>query len=456
MNIWMRELWIRLDVLLLFNVLTGCAAYLLWRVSVRLLSGHRSVRYLYQGLKLVILSFCVPAAYMVVCMHFQDWDGSWNGYFMQGTGLILRAAFGVFAFWLLGAVICVIRDGWNLYQERPVGSRIVSPDQKEVRILEQLGRTMGIRRRIPVCRGEQMAPAIGGLFCTRLYLGTKSYEEEELRMIFRHELYHYRHGDIWIRRLLLVLRIVYWFCPLFASGRISEDYRRISEDHVDEAVCREEDMDRYIRILLKTALQGAEKMYLTQATAAESRCDVLRRIENMKAVPGKKNMTRSMAAVCTVACLLLGSTTVYAAGAGVIKGYDALYKATVIETEEHVVKYIEYREEPDGLVMEEGEVQEEYRQDISIHWSIEANTVMTTPSFEVFSGGIIAVSMSAAPSDLEVRVGIVEPDQKKRYIMDSDMTNYIFWADQSGSYKVFVENPNRKNVYIEGEYTSDF
>ena len=28
MNIWMNELWIRLDILLLFNFLTGAAAYL--------------------------------------------------------------------------------------------------------------------------------------------------------------------------------------------------------------------------------------------------------------------------------------------------------------------------------------------------------------------------------------------------------------------------------------------
>ena len=30
MNIWMNEIWIRLDILLLFNFLTGAAAYLFW------------------------------------------------------------------------------------------------------------------------------------------------------------------------------------------------------------------------------------------------------------------------------------------------------------------------------------------------------------------------------------------------------------------------------------------
>ncbi len=161
---------------------------------------------------------------------------------------------------------------------------VVLEDQREVRVLRQLGKTMGIRRRIPVCRGERLTPAIGGFFRTRLYLGTESMEEEELRMIFRHELYHYRHGDIWMRRLLLLLRIFCWFCPWFTCGKISEEYRRLSEDYVDEEVCREEDMNQYIRTLLKTALQGAEKMHLTQATAQKTRCDVLRRIENMKSL----------------------------------------------------------------------------------------------------------------------------------------------------------------------------
>ncbi|MDE7318957.1 MAG: M56 family metallopeptidase [Lachnospiraceae bacterium] len=456
MNIWMNEQWIRLDILLLFNLVTGCVSYLLWRLSARLLSGRRSVRYLYQGLKMVLLCFCVPVAYILMYIHFRDRDGSWNGLFMQGTGLILRGAFGIGVIWLLGVFVSVIRNGRELYREYPAGSVPIPADQKEAQILGQVGRTMGIGKRLPVCRGEQMTPAIGGFFCTRLYLGMKLYEEEELRMIFRHELYHYTHGDIWIRRLLLLLRTVYWFCPLFASGRISEDYRRISEDYVDESVCREEDMGRYIRILLETALQSAEKMHLTQATAAESRCDVIRRIENMKNVHRKRKMTRSMAAAWTFGCLLMGSTTVYAAGAGVMKGYDVLYTATVMEHEEQAedIQYIEYREEPDdSLVMEEGEVLEIGRSStVVIDWSVGAGVTKATPSFEMASGGEITVSVSVEPTDLEVRVGIVEPDGGRRYITGSNRITHTFSLNQSGNYKVFVKNPNSKKVNINGSY----
>ncbi len=456
MNIWMNELWIRLDILLLFNFLTGIAAYLIWRLTVRLWKGRCPVRYLHRGLQGVILCFCVPAAYTLVYLHFRDLDGSWNGNFMNGTGFLMRAAFGTAAAWFLGALVSAVRCGRELYRERPVKSAVVSEEQSEVRVLRQLGKIMGIRRRIPVCRGERLTPAIGGFLRTRLYLGTELLEEEELRMIFRHELYHYRHGDIWIRRLLLLLRIVWWFCPWFTCGKISEEYRRLSEDYVDEEVCREEDMGRYIRTLLKTALQGAERMHLTQATAAENRCDVLRRIENMKSLHNRKNMTRTMAAVWTAACLLMGSTTVYAAGAGVIEGYEALYKATVVEVEEQAIEeqYIEYREEPDdGWVAEEGEVMDDGRSPtVPFEWTVGANASKKTPSFEMSSGGYITVSVSVEPTDLKVNVGIVEPNGGKRYITGSGRITHTFSLDQSGSYSVFVENTNNQKVYVEGGY----
>ena len=456
MNIWMNEIWIRLDILLLFNFLTGAAAYLFWRLTVRLWKGRCSVRYLHRGLQGVIFCFCVPVAYTLVYLHFRDLDGSWNGNFMNGTGFLMKAAFGTAAVWLLGVLVSAVRCGRELYRERPVKGVVVLEDQREVRVLRQLGKTMGIRRRIPVCRGERLTPAIGGFFRTRLYLGTESMEEEELRMIFRHELYHYRHGDIWMRRLLLLLRIFCWFCPWFTCGKISEEYRRLSEDYVDEEVCREEDMNQYIRTLLKTALQGAEKMHLTQATAAENRCDVLRRIENMKSLHNKKNMTRTMAAVWTIACLLMGSTTVYAAGAGVIEGYEALYQATVVEVEEQAIEdqYIEYREEPDdSWVAEEGEVMENGRSSVvSFEWTVEANASKKTPSFEMPSGGYITVSVSVEPTDLKVNVGIVDPNGGRRYITGSDTIHYKFSLDQSGNYMVFVENPNSAKVSVAGYY----
>lgn len=175
----------------------------------------------------------------------------------------------------------------------------------------------------------------------------------------------------------------------------------------------------------------------------------------MKNLHNKKNMTRTMAAVWTIACLLMGSTTVYAAGAGVIEGYEALYKATVVEVEEQAIEdqYIEYREEPDdSWVAEEGEVMDNGRSSIvPFEWTVGANASKKTPSFEM-PGGYITVSVLVEPADLKVSVGIVEPDGGKRYITGSNIITHTFSLDQSGSYRVFVENTNNQKVYVSGSY----
>ena len=176
----------------------------------------------------------------------------------------------------------------------------------------------------------------------------------------------------------------------------------------------------------------------------------------MKGLHNRKNMTRTMAAVWTAACLFMGSTTVYAAGAGVIEGYEALYKATVVEVEEQTIEdqYIEYREEPDdSWVAEEGEVMENGRSSVvSFEWTVGANASKKTPSFEMPSGGLINVDVSVEPANLNVRVGIVEPDKGRRYITGSGRIAHTFSLDQSGSYRVFVENTNNQKVYVDGSY----
>ncbi len=458
MNIWMDRGWMKLDMVLLFNLLTGCAVYMFWRLSERALSGYRSVRYLYYGLKAVILSFFIPVMYMAVYMRFYDIrDGSWEGYFMVETPLLMKvsAAFGIF--WIIGVLISAVRYGWLLYNEYSARHAYMSEMAEETRFAEQTGRSMNMKRRIRVYYVEGIAPCIGGLLRTRIYLGRKDYDEERLRMVIRHELIHYRHGDLCMRRMLLILRICYWFCPPSVIGQIQEAYRKYSEDYDDETVCRTENKEIYIRTLLETAVWSTEKTYLLQPMAAESKCDVLRRIEKMKGFKDKKRIGYSMAAAWTIVCMLMGSTTVYAAGAGVIKGYDILYDITEVETEEvyekeESIEYIETGDDPD-IQIEEGEVYDSGRSSkVDISWSMGKNVRKTTPAFWMDSGSCISIVVDVEPRDLTVKVGIVEPDNVRRYISGSGTVNHVFYLDQSGEYKVFIENNNSSKVYVEGSY----
>ena len=47
-----------------------------------------------------------------------------------------------------------------------------------------------------------------------LWLPQEDLSEEDAMFIFRHELTHYKRGDLWLKLLLVAARSVHWFNPL--------------------------------------------------------------------------------------------------------------------------------------------------------------------------------------------------------------------------------------------------
>ena len=81
----------------------------------------------------------------------------------------------------------------------------------------------------------------------------------------------------------------------------------------------------------------------------------------------------------------------------------------------------------------------------------EGKCAEKTPEFDAKAGGSITVT-AVAPADKYVNVGIIEPDGTKRYVQEKGDIYHKFALDQTGKYRVFVENKNAKAVDVEGSY----
>ena len=81
--------------------------------------------------------------------------------------------------------------------------------------LQVIKKDMGIKRNISVyiC-STAPSPMIAGFFKTVLLLPTKQYDEETFSFIFRHELIHYKRGDLWYKLLMLVANSLHWCNPI--------------------------------------------------------------------------------------------------------------------------------------------------------------------------------------------------------------------------------------------------
>lgn len=88
----------------------------------------------------------------------------------------------------------------------------------------------------------------------RVFLPEKDYTDEELILIFRHELVHLSRDDAWMKFFLLVCRAICWFLPTtyLACKKAAEDME-LSCDEMVLGRANEEVRHRYAELLLTTA-----------------------------------------------------------------------------------------------------------------------------------------------------------------------------------------------------------
>ena len=177
----------------------------------------------------------------------------------------------------------------------------------------------------------------------------------------------------------------------------------------------------------------------------------MRRYQNMK------RQKTSVAVVLSLVFLFAGALTSYGAVRGAEKGYELLYQATWVGHEEKMQLPENYLTEYTADTVEEGiriEVEEDgitpYNSTQSINWTLGNNVQRRSGAFYRNKGESIVVAFSISPSDSVVNVGILKPDGGVRYVQASGFVTHTFSADQSGNYRVYVENKSGKTVTVTG------
>lgn len=72
--------------------------------------------------------------------------------------------------------------------------------------------------------------------------------------------------------------------------------------------------------------------------------------------------------------------------------------------------------------------------------------------FSASAGQEIAVSVSMDPTNVNIKVGIVEPDGWLRYVYHCGDINHTFKLDKTGNYVVFMRNETNQTVFVYGYY----
>lgn len=263
---------------------------------------------------------------------------------IHASGTVVRVCFAV---WAVGAAGVFL---WKIFAHLRFRRQILKPavpvtDAPTLAVWnEELERARIRKPKIRLVRSPALkTPLSIGLFPRSIcvVLPERACSQEELALIFRHELIHITRNDMSAKLFLTFCTALCWFNPLMwlAMRKSADDF----ELSCDESVLLDAQTDerrQYAQLLLKTA--GDERGFTTCLSATAS---ALRyRLKNVMK-PGKKRTGAVLTGLVFAALVLLSSGTV-ALAYDAQPGAERLFQER--SPEAYTLQYVRSRNDPRG------------------------------------------------------------------------------------------------------------
>ena len=227
----------------------------------------------------------------------------------QATTFNLTAV--LLGLWLAGVVISAIRQAVSYGILKRRLDRTAGPVERAdlLDILASQRSGLGISRKIPLLISPAAdCPMLAGFIRPALYLPDENISAADAAFIFRHELTHCRHGDLWLKLLLTAAQCVHWFNPLvYLIVRFAQEDIELA---CDDAVVRGQNAAyrrAYGETILRSAVAQSRRRQALVSCFGDDKKTLMRRFEGLFDKSVKK---RGAALIVLVALLTatLGGT----------------------------------------------------------------------------------------------------------------------------------------------------
>ena len=213
--------------------------------------------------------------------------------------------------WLAGVGISAIRQAVSYGILKRRLDRTAGPAERAdlLDVLASQRSDLGISRKIPLLISPAAdCPMLAGFIRPALYLPDENISAADAAFIFRHELTHCRHGDLWLKLLLTAAQCVHWFNPLvYLIVRFAQEDIELA---CDDAVVRGQNAAyrrAYGETILRSAIAQSRRRQALVSCFGDDKKTLMRRFEGLFDKSVKK---RGAALIVLVALLTatLGGT----------------------------------------------------------------------------------------------------------------------------------------------------
>ena len=218
-------------------------AYFITYVS----KGRINAKWHYWNRKLSLFFFLLPVFIIPELFHIFKKENQLISLkslsFMYQNTILLTTTFVqvVFTIWVLGVIVTGIYFMyWYQRFNKTLKINLV-PISKESSIqhfLRKNMRDLKLKKNVDIAFCKiSISPVLIGTFKPTIVLPMSDIPYDELDMIIKHELTHYKKKDLWIKRIMLVATILHWYNPFIHLLR--KEINRWCELSCDEDVVME-------------------------------------------------------------------------------------------------------------------------------------------------------------------------------------------------------------------------
>lgn len=448
---------INLMYLILWTSLSGAIVSVVWFAIGRLLEKAGFLHITYILLKVAVLFWFVPITYGVLLLRTMTHGDVYRSFSpnLYITPAVLQTATVFCAAWSIGAAIGMAQYiVQRIKITRMMKHATFCSKEVEQQFAQRCTAEGSYARRVRVRQSYQIEISrVTGILHPTVVLPVERYSVEERDVIFRHELTHVKHHDILFRNLTMLLCIIHFMNPF--AWWLNRQMRKWSEYACDyEICCRDYKLKKYYDVILNMAEKSMNAQFLS-VQLLESESELQERMRHVMKCYKKKNKSKLVAGMLVACITLLSGGGVCAASAASISANEQWEDVTVEEMQDTAVQELDVEEATELIEMTEtsrarnievsvGEVEVLSAKSglKAFNWSVDADKEINSPSFRATSSQTISVTGRTSPATKYLKVGIIEPDGKRRYISAKGSFDHTFSLTKTGYYKIYAENAN--------------
>lgn len=436
---------IKLMYAVILTSMAGGILFGIWYLTAKMLAKIGYVRITYLLLKLLLVLWCVPFVYVIV-KYDNDTLENGRGFLMAYTPIINIISY-IFVFaWLIFVTVRLFLYLINIYY---MYKRVFNSFECEIQaesIFEKVCKELNIKSKAVSVKQSysEAVPICCGIFRPTVILPVQPFTEDELRIIFVHELYHYKHRDTWVKHIAFFISCIHSINP--AIYVLEKNINKWGEFYCDsESIKKIGSVKKYFQFIFDMSVSNLKHISL-YSPLVERKSEIEYRIEQIERSRNMIKHSKILACLCICIMIIVSTTSVYAATYAANEIYSNAYHSTVVDIAEEVTEdgLIEYT--VSGL---DSSIEEEIGESVlmnrsgnrySFNWIVPKNTSRRTADYNISSGSQIYVSAYGLPTSITYRLGIVEPSGVRRYVSGTGGVSHTFSINSSGNYSVYIQN----------------